>query len=58
MTKEPKTIEEVRQWQREYKLFQEAWLDWLVANEPRYKSVEDAWLAFKTQWQGTIFIPG
>ena len=58
MTKEPKTIEEVRQWQKEYKLFQQAWLDWLVVNEPRYESVEDAWLAFKAQWQGSIFIPG
>ena len=57
MAKEPKTLEEIKQWQRDFKQIQLEWIDWLRANEARYKSIEDAWLAYKAQWQGTIFMP-
>jgi hypothetical protein len=58
MVKEPITVEEISRWQRDYKQFQREWLDWLITNEAHYKSVEDAWLAYKTQRQGSLFIPG
>jgi len=57
MAKEPKTLEEIKQWQRDFKKIQLAWIDWLRANEAHHKSIEEAWLAYKAQWQGTIFMP-
>ena len=58
MAREPRTIEEISRWQRDYKQFQQEWLDWLITNEVHYKSVEDAWLDYKAQRQGSLFIPG
>ena len=55
MAEKPISLEEIRQWQQEYRQFQRDWIDWLRENEAKYESGRDAWIAFRVQWQGNAF---
>ena len=57
MAEEPRTLEELKQWQRDYKQVVQQWIVWLRENATAYGTAEDAWRAFKRQWSGTVFIP-
>ena len=49
MARRLRTRTEINQWHEEFEEIKHEWLDWLRANVSRYKTIDAAWLAFKTQ---------
>jgi predicted component of type VI protein secretion system len=44
-----RTRREISQWHDEFEQIKQEWLEWLHANVNRYKTIDDAWQAFKAQ---------
>ena len=55
MAEKPISLEEIRQWQQEYRQFERDWINWLRENEADYNSGKDALIAFKEQWPGNAY---
>jgi len=54
MAKKPRTSEEHKQWQAEYNQVQNAWLKWLCLKLSHFGNIDNAWQAFKAEWQGDL----
>ena len=52
MTRQPRTTEELSEWQEEYDQVEREWRKWLCRNLSRCGTIENAWGVFKAQWQG------
>ena len=49
MGRQLRTRREISQWHDEFEQIKQEWLEWLHVNVSRYKTIDDAWHAFKAQ---------
>jgi hypothetical protein len=52
MAKQPRTQTELHLWRKEFEGVQQEWSEWYLNNKAQYKTIRDAWNAFKMQCQG------
>ena len=57
VAKQPRELNEINQWHKDFEQVRQQWLAWLNINFGHYQSSQEAWSAFKAQQQAYISIP-